>query len=157
MFDAWVKVVRDQWGGPVGVDFWAPSEAGNPEFEQWWARLLRQGTSPSGALELINLYREIDVRAALPAIDVPALVLHRDRDRLVPVRQGRYLAERIPGATYVELDGGDHLLTAGDQAALLDEVEEFLVGSRRAHDGDRALATILSLTSSAPPRRQRAR
>ncbi len=142
-FDAWVKVVRDQWGGPVGVDFWAPSEAGNQEFEQWWARLLRQGTSPSGALELLDLYREIDVRAALPAIDVPVLVLHRHRDRLVPARQGRYLAERIQGARYVELEGRDHLLTAGDQAALLDEVEEFLVGSRGAHDGDRSLATIL--------------
>ena len=143
VFDEWVTLVREQWGGAVGVDLWAPSDLGNPEFEQWWARLLRQGTSPSGALELMNLYRELDVRRILPAIDVPVLVLHRRRDRLVPARQGRYLAERIPDARYVELSGEDHLPTVGDQAALLDEVEEFLVGSRRAHDGERSLATIL--------------
>ncbi len=142
-FDRWTEQVREEWGGAVGVDLWAPSDEGNPEFERWWARLLRQGTSPSGAIELMNLYREIDVRAALAAIVVPVLVVHRRDDRLVPVRQAKYLAERIPGARYVELSGADHLPTVGDQDALLDEVEEFLVGSRGAHGIERALATIL--------------
>jgi class 3 adenylate cyclase len=142
-FDEWADLVRREWGGAVGVDLWAPSEEGNPEFERWWGRLLRQGTSPSGAIELMNLYREIDIRAALSAISAPTLVLHRRDDRLLPARQGRYLAEHIPGARYVELDGADHLPTVGDQGALLDEVEEFLVGSRGAHGVDRALATIL--------------
>jgi class 3 adenylate cyclase len=142
-FDGWAEMVRGEWGGPVGVDLWAPSDKGNPEFERWWARLLRQGTSPSGAIELMNLYREIDVRAALSAIAVPTLVLHRRDDRLVPLRQARYLADRIAGARYVELDGADHIPMAGDQGALLDEVEEFLVGSRATHDVDRALATVL--------------
>ncbi len=141
--DAWAKLVREEWGSAVAVNLWAPSAEGDPEFERWWARLLRQGTSPSGAIELMNLYKEIDVRAALPAIDVPALVLHRRDDRLIPARQARYLAENIPGARYVELEGTDHLPTVGDQGALLDEVEEFLVGSRRAHEAERALATIL--------------
>jgi class 3 adenylate cyclase/alpha-beta hydrolase superfamily lysophospholipase len=142
-FDEWTALVREQWGRAVGVDLWAPSEQGNPEFERWWARLLRQGTSPSGAIELMSLYREIDIRAALPALGVPALVIHRRDDRLIPARQGRYLADRIPGARYVELSGDDHLPTVGDQGALLDEVEEFLVGSRGAHGIERALATIL--------------
>jgi class 3 adenylate cyclase len=142
-FDEWTELVLGEWGGPVGVNLWAPTEAGNPEFERWWARLLRQGTSPSGAIELMNLYREIDVRAALPAIGVPTLVLHRRDDRMVPARQARYLADSIPGARYVELEGVDHLWTIGDQTALLDEVEEFLVGSRGAHGIDRSLATIL--------------
>jgi pimeloyl-ACP methyl ester carboxylesterase len=97
-FDAWSEQVRREWGGPVGVDLWAPSGKDNPEFERWWARLLRQGTSPSGAIDLMNLYREIDVRATLPAIGVPTLVLHRRDDRLVPARQARYLADHIPGA-----------------------------------------------------------
>ncbi len=141
--DGWAEMVREHWGEAVGVDLWAPSEEGNPEFERWWARLLRQGTSPSGATELMNLYKEIDVRPALPAISAPALVLHNARDRLVPVRQARYLAERIPGARYVELDGSDHLPMVGNPGQLLDEVEEFLVGSRRAHEAERALATIL--------------
>jgi class 3 adenylate cyclase/alpha-beta hydrolase superfamily lysophospholipase len=142
-FDEWTRLVRSEWGGAVAVELWAPSDAGNPEFERWWGRLLRQGTSPSGAIELMGLYREIDIRAALPAISAPTLVLHRADDRLIPARQGEYLADRIPGARYVELPGPDHLPTVGDHGALLDEVEGFLVGSRRAHGVERALATIL--------------
>jgi class 3 adenylate cyclase len=142
--DRWHDVVRRDWGGPVSVSLWAPSALGDIEFERWWARLLRQGTSPSGAILLMDLYREIDIRPILTAIDVPTLILHQTRDRVVPARQARYLAERIPGARYVELDGEDHLPIGGaSQDALLDEVEEFLVGSRRASDSERALATIL--------------
>lgn len=141
--DRWSEAVRAEWGSPVGVGWWAPSEAGNADFERWWARLLRQGTSPAGAIELIDLYREIDVRPALPAISAPTLVLHRRDDRMVPARQGRFLAEAIPGARYVELEGADHLATVGDQAAVLDEVEELLVGSRGVHGVERSLATIL--------------
>ncbi|HET7120218.1 MAG TPA: adenylate/guanylate cyclase domain-containing protein [Solirubrobacterales bacterium] len=141
--DAWQEVVRREWGSPVGVSLWAPSREGDAEFERWWGRLLRQGTSPAGAIELTDLYRQIDIRAVLPAIDVPTLVLHRAGDRMIAAAQGRYLAERIPGARYVELPGEDHLPFAGDVDALLDEVEEFLVGSRRASEPERGLATIL--------------
>jgi pimeloyl-ACP methyl ester carboxylesterase len=141
--DDFSERVRREWGGAVGVDVWAPSRLGDPEFEKWWARLLRQGTSPSGAIALFDLYREIDVRPILPTIRVPTLVLHRRGDRLVPVAQGRHLADHIPDARYLELSGDDHLVTVGDQDALLDEVEEFLVGSRRAREPERALATVL--------------
>jgi pimeloyl-ACP methyl ester carboxylesterase len=141
--DRWEQMIRHEWGGPVGLKLWAPSRLGDAEFERWWARLLRQGTSPAGAVALMNLYREMDVRAILPTIDVPTLVLHRGGDRMVSVEQGRYLAETIPGARYVELEGEDHLPFAGDLDGVLDEVEEFLVGSRGAAGSDRALATIL--------------
>ena len=141
--DAWSETMREEWGGPVGIDIWAPSAVGDPELESGWARLLRQGTSPSGAIELVNLYREIDVRSVLQAINVPTLVLHRRGDLVVPVRQARYLADAIPNARYVELAGEDHLVFAGDQDGLLDEVEEFLVGSRGGAEAERALATVL--------------
>ena len=141
--DRWGSVVRRDWGGPVALDVWAPSRVGDREFERWWARLLRQGTSPAGAIALMDLYREMDVRAILPAIDVPTLVVHREGDRMIAVAQGRYLAEAIPGARYVELPGEDHLPFAGDLDAILDEVEEFLVGSRGGGESERALATIL--------------
>ncbi|HEX5712264.1 MAG TPA: adenylate/guanylate cyclase domain-containing protein [Solirubrobacterales bacterium] len=141
--DRWAKLTQRDWGGPVGLKMWAPSKLGDSEFERWWARLLRQGTSPAGAVALMNLYREMDVRAILPTIDVPTLVLHRADDRMVAVEQGRYLAETIPGARYVELPGEDHIPFAGDLGELLDEVEEFLVGSRGSTDSERALATIL--------------
>jgi class 3 adenylate cyclase len=142
-FDRWRDRIHREWGGPAGMELWAPGEEGNEAFERWWSRLLRQGTSPSGASDLMDLYREIDVRPALAAIDVPALVVHRAGDKLVPAFHGRYLAEHIPGARYVELEGEDHLWVVGDQDAILDEVEEFLVGSRRAAEPERALATIL--------------
>ncbi len=141
--DKWGSVVRRDWGKPVALEIWAPSRIGDLEFERWWARLLRQGTSPAGAIALMDLYREMDVRAILPAIDVPTLVLHRGRDRMIAAAQGRYLAGEIPGARYVELPGEDHLPFIGDIDAMLDEVEEFLVGSRRATENERSLATIL--------------
>ncbi|HEY2477800.1 MAG TPA: adenylate/guanylate cyclase domain-containing protein [Solirubrobacterales bacterium] len=137
------EMLREGWGGPVAAEFWAPSAAEDPDFRRCWARLLRQGTSPQGALALIDLYREIDVRPVLPTISAPTLVLHRKDDIVVRERQGRYLAEAIPDARFVELDGCDHLAWIGDQDALLDEIEEFLVGSRRSQDTDRALATVL--------------
>ena len=141
--DRWGEMIRRDWGGPVGLKLWAPSRVGDQGFERWWARLLRQGTSPSGAVALMELYREMDVRAILPAIDVPTLVLHRADDRMIVAAQGRYLAENIPGARYVELAGEDHVPFAGDVDALLGEVEEFLIGSRGATESERALATIL--------------
>lgn len=141
--DRWGTIIRRNWGGPVALNVWAPSRVGDREFERWWARLLRQGTSPAGAIALMDLYREMDVRAVLPAIDVPTLVLHRTGDRMVPFAQGRYLAESIPGAKLVELSGEDHLPFASDLDTVLGEIEEFLVGSRGASEAERALATIL--------------
>jgi class 3 adenylate cyclase len=86
---------------------------------------------------------EIDVRALLRFVRVPTLVLHRKDDGIIPVECARYLADRIPGARFVELEGVDHFTVAGDQDAWIDEVREFLTGRRRRPDGDRVLATVL--------------
>jgi pimeloyl-ACP methyl ester carboxylesterase len=142
-FDRWKQRVREEWGSPVAIEMWAPSAVGDAAFERWWGRLLRTGTSPAGATALMDLYTQIDVRAVLPAIDVPVLLLHRRDDRLIPARQSRYLADHISGARYVELSGADHIPTVGDQDEMLDEIEEFLTGGRRAHESERALATVL--------------
>ena len=141
--DRTAAMMRREWGGSVGLDMWAPGMVGDAEFEQWWARLLRQGTSPAGAIALLALYRELDVRGALSSIDVPALVAHHTGDRIVPVRQARFLAEQIRNARLVELAGDNHLAWTDGQDELLDEVEEFLTGSRRAREPERALATVL--------------
>jgi pimeloyl-ACP methyl ester carboxylesterase/class 3 adenylate cyclase len=138
----WERIIRSEWGTPVGIDLWAPSTAGDPGFEEWWARLLRYGTSPAGAIALMRLYRELDVRVALAAIEAPTLVLHCGGDKMIPVAQGRHLADHIPGSRFVELDSEDHVPFTGAEP-LLDEIEEFLVGSRGARDSERALATIL--------------
>jgi class 3 adenylate cyclase len=83
------------------------------------------------------------VRHVLPSIRVPTLVIHRSEDQCLKVEEGRYVAERIPGARYVELPGRDHLPFVGDQDAILDEVEEFLTGVRHTLEPDRVLATVL--------------
>ena len=140
--DKWAGIIRRDWGGPVGIELWAPSAEGDPSFEDWWARLLRYGTSPAGAIALMELYRELDARVALPAIEVPTLVLHCSGDRMIPIGLGRYLADNIAGSRFVELAGDDHVAFT-DAEPLLDEVEEFLVGSRGAAQSERALATIL--------------
>jgi class 3 adenylate cyclase len=132
-----------EWGGPVTIDLWAPSLAGDAGFAEWWGRVLRQGASPGGAVDLLNLYQEIDVRPILGAVGCPTLVMHRSGDRLVRPAMGRHLAENIPGSRYVELEGPDHLIFAGDTERLVDELEELVAGSRGAHEPDRVLATVL--------------
>ncbi len=136
-------MVRRDWGGRWPSTSGRRAGSATREFERWWARLLRQGTSPAGAIALMDLYREIDVRPILPAIGVPTLVLHREGDRMIAVAQGASPRREHPGRPLVELPGIDHLPFAGDLDALLDEVEEFLVGSRGAAESERALATIL--------------
>lgn len=135
--------MREQWGGPVGLEERAPSVAGDPQFRQWWATYLRMGASPGAALALTQMNAEIDVRQVLPSIRVPTLVIHRSEDQCLKVEEGRYVAERIPGSRYVELPGKDHLPFVGDQDAILDEVEEFLTGVRHPFEPDRVLATVL--------------
>jgi pimeloyl-ACP methyl ester carboxylesterase len=145
-FEKFLETLETHWGEGVLVDVTAPSRREDQSFVQWFGRLERAVASPGGILTLMRANYEIDVRHLLPAIHVPALILHRKGDPLVPVGAGRYLAEHIPGAKYVELPGVDHLLQALDQDlldVLLDEVEEFITGTRRRPEADRVLATVM--------------
>jgi class 3 adenylate cyclase len=93
--------------------------------------------------QLFEMFLDIDVRAVLPTIHVPTLVLHRHGDRVVNRRAGEELAREIPGARYVELPGIDHLPWAGDSDAVVGEIEEFLTGTRSTPEPDRVLATVM--------------
>jgi serine/threonine protein kinase/pimeloyl-ACP methyl ester carboxylesterase/DNA-binding winged helix-turn-helix (wHTH) protein/class 3 adenylate cyclase len=135
--------IRRDWGGPVGIEARAPTCADDPQFRNWWATYLRMGASPGAALTLTKMNAEIDIRPILPTIQVPTLVIHRTDELCLRVEEGRYLAENIPGAKFVELPGVDHLPFVGDQDGILDEVEEFLTGVRHATEVDRVLATVL--------------
>jgi pimeloyl-ACP methyl ester carboxylesterase/DNA-binding winged helix-turn-helix (wHTH) protein/class 3 adenylate cyclase len=137
------EVMREHWGGPVGIDERAPSVANDPKFRDWWATYLRMGASPGAAVALTQMNAEIDVRNVLPSIRVPSLVMHRREDQCLRVEEGRFVAERIPGAKFVELPGNDHLPFVGDQDAILDEMEEFLTGVRHTPEPDTVLATVL--------------
>ncbi len=137
------EVMRQQWGGPVGIDERAPSLAHDPKFRDWWATYLRMGASPGAAVALTKMNAEIDVRSVLGSIRVPSLVIHRTDDQCLKVEEGRFVAERIPGAKFVEFPGNDHLPFVGDQDAILDEMEEFLTGVRHSLEPDTVLATVL--------------
>jgi class 3 adenylate cyclase len=142
-YDAFLQEMERDWGGPVGLDIRAPSKLGDARFRETWAHYLRTGASPGAALALMRMNAEIDVRPILEAIRVPTLVLHRTGDRTIPVEAGRYVAERIPGASFVELAGDDHLPWIGDSDAILGEIEQFLTGARTRPQTDRVLATVL--------------
>ena len=131
------------WGQGKTLPVFAPSVADNPQAKQWWSKLERMGASPGAAAALLRMNIEIDIRHVLPAIRIPTLVLHRTGDRLVPVEEGRHLANHIPGARFVELPGIDHAVVVGDTDSILDEVQEFLTGVRPAPEPDRVLATVL--------------
>lgn len=137
------KEIIEQWGGPVGIEHRAPSLMHDERFRQWWATYLRNGASPGAALALTKMNAEIDIRPILPTVRVPTLVLHRTGDLCLRVEEGRYIANAIPGAKFVELPGVDHLPFVGDQEAILEEIEEFLTGVRHAPEYDRVLATVL--------------
>jgi pimeloyl-ACP methyl ester carboxylesterase len=135
--------IRENWGGPVGIEMRAPSRAADPAFREWWSNYLRQGASPGAALTLTQMNAEIDVRDVLPFVRVPTLVLHRSGDRCLHVEEGRFVASLVPGAQFVELPGNDHLPFVGDQDAIIDEIAAFLTSTDQRVQTDRVLATVL--------------
>jgi pimeloyl-ACP methyl ester carboxylesterase/DNA-binding CsgD family transcriptional regulator len=96
----------------------------------WWARYLRMAASPAMAQNVIRMNMRLDIRDVLSRIDVPTLILHRSGDSWIDVGHARYMADHIPGATYVELPGAEHRPWLGDVDAIADEVEVFLTGHK---------------------------
>ena len=144
--DAMMPVWAEQWGTPetISVQVIAPSKIGDPDFLRWMNRYERQSTTPGGLLASWRWIREMDLRPVLDSIQCPTLVMHRSGDRLVPLSHGRYLAERIPGARMVELDGDNHVPQWGDIETVLSLTEEFLTGHHSApKQSERVLATVL--------------
>jgi pimeloyl-ACP methyl ester carboxylesterase len=130
-------------GGEAMIPGLAPSRADDARFIAQLARLSRSAVRPGTIAHFFRQSLQTDLRDVLPAIAVPTLVLHRTEDPVFPVELGRQVASLIPGATLHELDGGDHLLFTGDSDAILDEIEEFVTGSRTGAEPDRVLATLL--------------
>ena len=137
------RLFEERWGTGDMIEYFAPSLSGHERAVASVARWERMSASPSAALAILRFIREIDVRPVLPSIQVPTLVIQRTGDRLTPRAQGRFLAEHIPNARYVEQDGDAHILWLGDLDGLLGEVQEFLTGARTDSDVDRVLATVL--------------
>jgi DNA-binding SARP family transcriptional activator/pimeloyl-ACP methyl ester carboxylesterase len=125
-YDSWSKQLIAQWGGPAGIEVFAPSLAGDPQARAWWAGLLRAASSPGGISAVLEAFRDADVRDLLPQVVVPTLVLHRRNDQAVRIAAGRDVASRIRGAEFVELDGNDHWFFAGDQQPVLEAIGGFV-------------------------------
>ena len=141
------RLVEETWQTSYpeeAFDVVMPSFTSDDEIRRWFADDMRLAITGSGMLALQAMFKDIDIRGVLPTIHVPTLVLHAQGDLTEPIEEGRYLADRIAGARFVELPGSDHLSWGEDRDAIVAEVGRFL--SRIAEeeaDLDRVLATVL--------------
>ena len=141
--EAGTELILPFWGQGATIEVAAPSRADDPEARAFFGRMERASSSPGMFAALVQMFYDIDVREAAKAVHVPALVLHRSHDRLVNIRHGRWLAENMPNARFVEIPGGDHGYFYENQDLILDEIQEFLTGTRAVPEPDRMLATIV--------------
>jgi class 3 adenylate cyclase len=132
--------VEREWGVEADLGTMAPNA--DEAMVRWWQARARASASPGAARDLILMNSQIDVRAVLPAVRLPTLVLHRRGDHDSRLEEGRYIAAHIAAARFVELEGEDHVPWI-DSDQVVDEIEEFLTGVRHGPDPDRVLATML--------------
>ena len=146
-WDAYLARINESWGTHAFAEWmvaWEWPDLHDPEFERAYATWMRRSVGPGDASALERMFRDTDVRDLLPAVQAPTLVVHRTGDQVEPVAQARYLAERIVGASLVELPGSSHGWMGPDQGELLDVVENFMNELRREEAAfDRVLATVL--------------
>jgi class 3 adenylate cyclase len=129
--------------GDGHLTYVAPTLDEDPQFRRWWRHFSMLSVSPTSRKAMYRHGMHWDIRAALPMVSTPTLVMHRSRNRYLRAEYGRYLADNISGARYVEMEGSDALFFAGDQDVILGEIEAFLTGVRGAVEADRVLATVL--------------
>jgi len=156
-FEAIVSTLRNAWGTGTPWAALTPSLAKDETYQAWCGMVERQSASPGAAEALFRMNHDIDARHVLATIAVPTLILHRTGDRRIRVEHGRYLAEHITSAKYVELPGDDHVPWAGDTDVLVDEIEEFLTGMRSGPEPDRVLTTVLFTDIVDDPQSRRTR
>jgi pimeloyl-ACP methyl ester carboxylesterase/class 3 adenylate cyclase len=137
---SYASEVEREWG--IDADLTRMAPGGDEEFKRWWMTRARAAASPGSARDLVVMNSQADVRAALPAVQAPTVVIHRTGDRDANVEEGRYLATHIPGAKFVELPGDTHV-PFWEPDDVVDVVEEFLTGVPPVRVDDRVLATIL--------------
>ncbi len=139
-----IDYVEQSWGsGRSGETWFAPSLAGDRRAREWVAKVECQTGTPSAMATILEMNARLDIRPILDTVSVPTLVMHRVADRVVDVHHGRYCAEHIRGAKYVELPGEDHWWWIGDADAVINEIEEFLTGRHHEPVTERVLKTVL--------------
>src|SRR5262249_47317154 len=142
----YMERLADQWSWEADMRSMCPSA--DDSMARWWGVRARAAATPSTVRSLIAMNSLIDIRGALGSVRVPTLVLHRRGDQDTPVEEGRYLADQIPGARFVELAGADHFV-AVDSNQILDQVEGFVASLRAVPAAPRALGAVLAVAGSA--------
>lgn len=124
-YDAWMRALVAQWGGPADIATFAPTLADDAWTRAWWARLLRHAASPASLRAVLTGLRDADVRGLLAEVDRPTLVMHRRGDRAVRFAAGEYLATHIAGARWLPLDGDCHWWWVEDADAVIEAILDF--------------------------------
>ncbi|HEV3233769.1 MAG TPA: adenylate/guanylate cyclase domain-containing protein [Candidatus Dormibacteraeota bacterium] len=137
------EVSLEVWGTGGTAQWFMPSLVSDDDLRRSWARQERLNASPTQMAAQMSMWLATDVRAALPSISVPTLVVHRVGDSIFRVGHGRYLAEHVRGAKYLEYPGIDHFFVGSDLEVFAGDVEEFVTGKRSAVAADRVLATVM--------------
>lgn len=146
-WDGWLASIREGWGTRAWVvrnaRWMGPSMLEDPNELERWIAYTRVSASPSSAEAVMRNTVDTDIRDVLPLVQAPALVLHRTGDQVEAIEAGRYVASKIPEATFVELPGDDGIPWIGDSEAVLTEIERFVLGAPATPGSDRRLATVL--------------
>jgi class 3 adenylate cyclase len=133
----------DRWGEGARFAIQSPTMSQDPGYLAWYGKLERLSGGPGTARKAMEAMNAVDVRDILPSIRVPTLLMHREGDKMIDPRHSQYLAERIPGAKLVMMEGDENFIGAGDPEAILEEGEEFITGRRPQRAPDRVLATVM--------------
>ncbi|WP_340200006.1 alpha/beta fold hydrolase [Ascidiimonas sp. W6] len=137
-------MIENSWGsGEMGLESLAPSKANDRVFMDWLANYFRSGASPSAAMTLTKMNTQVDIIDILGSIKVPALILQRTHDIDVKIEEGRFIAERIQDAKFVEFEGSDHLFWTGNTDEILAEMKAFILNVKPKPVYEKQLFTIL--------------
>jgi AraC-like DNA-binding protein len=138
-------MIENSWGsGEMQLESLAPSKANDKVFMEWLANYFRSGASPSAAMVLTKMNTQVDIIDILGSIHVPTLIMQRTNDIDVKIEEGRFIAERIEGAKFVEFEGNDHLFWVGNSAVVLEEMKAFITNVKPETTYEERLFTILA-------------
>ncbi len=136
-------MIESKWGsGEMDLERLAPSKANDREFMDWLANYFRSGASPSAALVLTKMNTEVDIIDILSSIKVPTLIMQRTNDIDVKIEEGKFIAEKIEGAKFVEFEGDDHLFWVGNTKEVLDQMKAFISNENPVPNVEQQLFTI---------------
>ena len=150
LLESFAANLEQGWGTGVAISAYAPSRAAQPHVRDYWARYQQLAAAPAAAIRYFWACVESDVTDLLPAVSVPTLVLHPERDLIAPVAWGQYLAEQIPGAQFVALDSDVDLICVSD---VIDEmaahighfIEHEVTGRPPVAEGEAVLRTVVAV------------